>query len=685
PWKNWWAGRRRGPESTGYKFYSWDYENTIGNNRGRSPLSKNALQNNFSSAGEAHTRLRTNPEYRMRFGDRVHKFLFNGGILTPEKLIPRYQALSDRVERAIVGESARWGDQHHATPLTLREWTQERNWVLNTYLPARTNIVLGQFRGAGLYPSLDAPFFNRHGGLVPSGFRVVSRTRDGDVYFTTDGSDPRLPGGEISETAELFSSGTPIVLLPEDSELKYAVPTDGSLGLEWIQPDFDDSSWSAGQGAVGFDEGDGYDEYIDTDVMKLMHDQRTTIYLRYEFDADVDVSTLLFPTLRMRYDDGYVAYLNGVEVASDRAPDPEERSWESRASASRSDRLAVEYAGFDLEAHASLFRRGRNVLAIHALNARVTDADFLVQAQMTATEAQDAGVVVETSTRIRTRALVDDRWSALNEADFVVDTNIPLRVTEIMFHPPDSLVEGAFDADEYEFIEFQNVGSEPIDLADLRLSGGVQFDFSGSSVTTLEAGDYLVLVENLDAFAQRYDESTIQIGGEYSGKLENTGDHLKIEGFLGEPVLSFEFLDTWHPATDGDGRTLVVVDPFAPRDAWNDATQWSESETFGGTPGTGPSLAGAILPGDVNSDGSLNITDATQILRYLFVNEETNLPCSGKTAEDGGNEVAFDLDQDGEVQLNDAVVILAYLFQRGDSPALGTDCVATLGCPRVCA
>ncbi|UCG48323.1 MAG: CotH kinase family protein, partial [Phycisphaerales bacterium] len=43
PWKNWWACRDRSENSSGFKFYCWDYENTIGNNRSRSPLNKNAL------------------------------------------------------------------------------------------------------------------------------------------------------------------------------------------------------------------------------------------------------------------------------------------------------------------------------------------------------------------------------------------------------------------------------------------------------------------------------------------------------------------------------------------------------------------------------------------------------------------------------------------------------------------
>ncbi|MHC4655539.1 MAG: lamin tail domain-containing protein, partial [Planctomycetota bacterium] len=201
PWKNWWAGRHRSADSTGFKFFCWDYENTMGNNRSRSPLDKNALNNNFSSAGEPHQSLKLNAEYRMLFADRVHRFFFNGAILTSESLTPRYQELAARVERSIVAESARWGDQHHHPPLTLQQWYNERGWILDTYLPDRTGIVLQHFIDASpsLYPSLSAPVFSingsyQHGGHASRGDELtMDNPPSGTIYYTLDGSDPREP------------------------------------------------------------------------------------------------------------------------------------------------------------------------------------------------------------------------------------------------------------------------------------------------------------------------------------------------------------------------------------------------------------------------------------------------------------------------------------------------------------
>ena len=220
PWKNWWAGRDRTADSTGFKFYSWDYENTIGNNLGRSPLNKNALNNSFtgsSNAGQAHTSLKSNAEYRMQFADEVHRLFFNGGVFDPSSLIDRYSQLADKVERAIVGESARWGDTSSSTPLTLYDWYDAdqshagRDWVLHTYLPARTNIVKQQLIAANLYSSVTAPAFNQHGGSITAGFELSITTPPGTICYTLDGSDPRMFGGGISGDALIYG-GAPIEL-----------------------------------------------------------------------------------------------------------------------------------------------------------------------------------------------------------------------------------------------------------------------------------------------------------------------------------------------------------------------------------------------------------------------------------------------------------------------------------------
>src|SRR5439155_265504 len=87
------------------------------------------------------------------------------------------------------------------------EWAGRRDDALNNWLPRRTGEALAAYRNAGFYPALDAPVLNQQGGAVPSGFQLgFGPQARGTIYFTLDGTDPRLPGGAVSPAARMFSS-----------------------------------------------------------------------------------------------------------------------------------------------------------------------------------------------------------------------------------------------------------------------------------------------------------------------------------------------------------------------------------------------------------------------------------------------------------------------------------------------
>ncbi len=211
PSHNYYAGRLRGPESTGWKFYSWDAEWIVGMN---SDLNTNRTGVNVGPA-ELYAEVRNNPEFKMRFADIAHRYLFNDGALTPAKTIALYQQLANQVELAVYAESARWGDVRTSTPFTYENWRDQRNWILNTYLPQRTNNVITQLRNAGLYPTITAPTFRingvyQHGGPIVQGASLSMSAPTGVIYYTLDGTDPRLTGGGIAPTAQVYTG--PITL-----------------------------------------------------------------------------------------------------------------------------------------------------------------------------------------------------------------------------------------------------------------------------------------------------------------------------------------------------------------------------------------------------------------------------------------------------------------------------------------
>ena len=99
-----------------------------------------------------------------------------------------------------------------------------------------------------------------------------------------------------------------------------------------------------------------------------------SIYLRQEFTLDAPLPSRL--TLRMKYDDGYVAYINGQEVASSNAP--ASPSWESLSTRGRVDSVALGFEDVGIALDDGVLQVGRNVLAIHGLNRAPRDADFLI-------------------------------------------------------------------------------------------------------------------------------------------------------------------------------------------------------------------------------------------------------------------------------------------------------------------
>ena len=110
-----------------------------------------------------------------------------------------------------------------------------------------------------------------------------------------------------------------------------------------------------------------------------MHQKRTSVFIRLPFLVE-DPGQFDYLRLDMRYDDGFVAYLNGVKVAAANAP--ETLAWNSNASEGHSDSEAQIYQAFSLSNHIKDLKKGKNILSIHGLNVSNTSSDFLIQPRL---------------------------------------------------------------------------------------------------------------------------------------------------------------------------------------------------------------------------------------------------------------------------------------------------------------
>jgi hypothetical protein len=210
--KNWAAVRKRvaGPEGV-FHYQAWDGECILLNE----DVNRTTLAGGNYPTG-LHGDLDDSPEYRLLFADRVHRnMVAPGGALTPVANIARWQKWQAVMDKPIVAESVRWGDYrrdvHQSSEGTYQLYTREGFWLpennrmVNSYFPNRSATVLTQLRTAGLYPLVSAPVFNQQGGFVARGFSLTM-TASNTIYYTLDGSDPRVYGtGEVSPTAATYA------------------------------------------------------------------------------------------------------------------------------------------------------------------------------------------------------------------------------------------------------------------------------------------------------------------------------------------------------------------------------------------------------------------------------------------------------------------------------------------------
>lgn len=167
-----------------------------------------------------------------------------------------------------------------------------------------------------------------------------------------------------------------VVLVPEEAEKRVLIPRDDVDDLWRTTPNFDDSGWllcSGAPGGIGFDHAGDYNRFIALNVGGDMGGQ-TTCYVRAVFNLSTTVRRELdYLALVVRYDDGFVAYLNGERVASANAPTNLHR----RAAASQPHEAQREEV-FDISQFVGRLRTGNNLLAIHALNVSGDSPDFLI-------------------------------------------------------------------------------------------------------------------------------------------------------------------------------------------------------------------------------------------------------------------------------------------------------------------
>ncbi len=169
----------------------------------------------------------------------------------------------------------------------------------------------------------------------------------------------------------------------------------------------------------------------------------------------------------------------------------------------------------------------------------------------------------------------------------------------------------AWDAQEFEFLELRNFGTQPINLSGVKFVTGIAFQFPSPGGPILSPGQSIVLVKNQTAFEIRYGAG-INIGGTFTGSLNNGGEQLTLR--TGSDVLirdiTYDNSGAWPGRADGKGSTLEIVTPTADG---NLASSWRNSIEYNGTPGAaGIGAINSIVVNEVLTHTDPPMVDAVE-------------------------------------------------------------------------
>jgi hypothetical protein len=360
-----------------------------------------------------------------------------------------------------------------------------------------------------------------------------------------------------------------------------------------------------------------------------MASKNGSCYIRIPFtiSSQAELDSLEGLTLKMRYDDGFVAFINGNEVARD-SNAPPNLAWDSIAEGSHDDEDAIEYAPYTIARGTNFLKVGQNILAIQGLNRGRGSNDALWSCLLSASrgggDEVSANALVYSSTieldksvDVRARSFDGFKWSPLSQAGFVVSA-VPasvenLVISEIHYRPASpSAAEASAGFDsrgDFEFIELLNIDpNQAINLEGIRFTDGIDFAGFDSALPLgariLGPGERTLLVNNQAGFELRH--GSTNIAGEFDGSLKNGGEQIVLLDAGGFPIRDFTYgVDFPWPeaAADGSGFSLVLNAPISNPDH-SQPTSWRASVGLNGSPGGDDSVPfTGVASADEDGDG----------------------------------------------------------------------------------
>lgn len=494
------------------------------------------------------------------------------------------------------------------------------------------------------------------------------------------------PGVDPTADSLLCYEEEPQTLIPLEANWKYwedSTPPDTT----WSESSFDDSDWSEGPAKIGFG-GVG----ISTELNSVRR-SHASIFLRHTFQA-IPLTSSEYLVLRADFNDGFVAFLNGVEVA---------RSGIGTVGfLTQPGQLARFHSGGKLEEFVickDLIRSGENTLSVQVHNRTVSDSTLFFQAELLIRTPKNPSPPV-TSGPSDSRAevnfdyqqpltigdeivipIVYNSTQAIQAFSLVIDYDpdligtlrfdLPTPQSQIgLLQVSTSISKGQiylvytgvsdpfpstdFDDEPQELLKWsirpRDIGTGetsvsfglrdstlPLDTLFLTEEGELIYPRSQTLDLSLSLSDTPFIREVLDAQGKPGDQFFV---------LGNRFDDLNLEVWVCGQKADFIILQP--------GTLLLVTAPECDQIGWVEVEVRNDLGRFLTQDGFFYESSGPLwIRGDSNGDEKVDISDAVGLLSELFLGIPTTPLCP----------TALDANNDTIVDISDAIFLLSFLFQ----------------------
>ncbi len=440
------------------------------------------------------------------------------------------------------------------------------------------------------------------------GWALLETGTDGWTFSSREGVAPPC-------LVVTYAIAAPVTLIAKGDAWRYFKGT-ADPPSAWATPSFaPDASWFSGATGIGYGDND------DATVLGDMQGAYLTLYCRRDFTPGLAGAL----RLSIDYDDGFVAYMNGEEVARSAsmgaAGDPVTRTTAADShEAGSAETFVLDTAPL---------RAGTNVLAIEVHNERLSSSDVSFVPELVAENAVIAPGA--TWSFLRGSAPLPATWDQPEFDDGAWERG----PTGIGYGDGDDATVLADMAGAYlaVFCRTRFQIADPAVVEELNLS--VLYDDGiAAFLNGVELGR-----ANLPA-------GTITADTKASASVETQKAFFRISPSLLRPGANVLAVSV-HNASLTSGDLSFVPALYAVAAA--------RAVTCGPAP--------ELRRGDANADGTLDIADAVRTLGYLF-----------QRGEAPGCPDAFDANDDGRIDISDPVGLLRHLFAGQALPDPGAVC-----------